>query len=81
MIAIALAQVLMSYKRRLAAGCASAAWSRPSGLPPTTVATGIVTYSTIVAGFVMLGAKLNQRYAARSPSSASWSACSAPPSW
>ena len=31
-------------------------------VPPTTVATGIVMYSLAVAGFVMLGAKLNQRY-------------------
>ena len=33
-------------------------------VPPTTVATGIVTYSMAVAGFVMLGAKLNQRFGA-----------------
>jgi predicted MFS family arabinose efflux permease len=33
-------------------------------VPPTTVATGIVAYSMLVAGFVMLGAKLNQRYGA-----------------
>jgi predicted MFS family arabinose efflux permease len=34
------------------------------GVPPTTVATGIVAYSMLVAGFVMLGAKLTQRYGA-----------------
>src|SRR5262249_47055574 len=34
------------------------------GVPPTTVATGIVMYSLAVAGFVMLGAKLNQRFGA-----------------
>jgi MFS family permease len=34
------------------------------GVPPTTVATGIVMYSMAVAGFVMLGAKLNQRFGA-----------------
>ena len=34
------------------------------GVPPTTVATGIVAYSMLVAGFVMLGAKLCQRYGA-----------------
>jgi predicted MFS family arabinose efflux permease len=33
-------------------------------VPPTTVATGIVAYSMLVAGFVMLGAKLVQRYGA-----------------
>nr|WP_233286201.1 MFS transporter [Bradyrhizobium brasilense] len=34
------------------------------GVPPTTVATGIVAYSMLVAGFVMLGAKLAQRFGA-----------------
>jgi predicted MFS family arabinose efflux permease len=34
------------------------------GVSPTTVATGIVAYSMLVAGFVMLGAKLCQRYGA-----------------
>jgi predicted MFS family arabinose efflux permease len=33
-------------------------------VPPTTIATGIVAYSMLVAGFVMLGAKLVQRYGA-----------------
>ena len=33
-------------------------------MPPTTVATGIVAYSMLVAGFVMLGAKLIQRFGA-----------------
>ena len=33
-------------------------------MPPTTVATGIVAYSMLVAGFVMLGAKLAQRFGA-----------------
>ena len=33
-------------------------------VPPTTVATGIVAYSMLVAGFVMLGAKLAQRFGA-----------------
>ena len=32
------------------------------GVPPTTIATGIVMYSLAVAGFVMLGAKLVQRF-------------------
>ena len=34
------------------------------GVPPTTIATGIVAYSMLVAGFVMLGAKLVQRFGA-----------------
>jgi predicted MFS family arabinose efflux permease len=33
-------------------------------VPPTTVATGIVMYSLAVAGLVMLGAKLCQRFGA-----------------
>jgi len=33
-------------------------------VPPTTVGTGIVLYSLAVAGFVMLGAKLTQRFGA-----------------
>ena len=33
-------------------------------VPPTTVGTGIVLYSLAVAGFVMLGAKLCQRFGA-----------------
>jgi hypothetical protein len=34
------------------------------GVPPTTIATGIVSYSMLVARFVMLGAKLAQCYGA-----------------
>jgi MFS family permease len=63
MVAIALGQVLMSYNVAslpVALGGMVASF----GVPPTTVATGIVTYSLAVAGFVMLGAKLNQRFGA-----------------
>ena len=63
MIAIALGQVLMSYNVAslpVALGGMVASF----GVPPTTVATGIVMYSLAVAGFVMLGAKLNQRFGA-----------------
>jgi predicted MFS family arabinose efflux permease len=63
MIAIALGQVLMSYNVAslpVALGGMVATF----GVPPTTVATGIVMYSLAVAGFVMLGAKLNQRFGA-----------------
>jgi MFS family permease len=63
MIAIALGQVLMSFKLAslpVALGGMVAGFN----VPPTTVATGIVTYSMLVAGFVMLGAKLNQRFGA-----------------
>ncbi len=61
MIAIALGQALMSFN--VAALPVSLAGMVASfGVPPTTVATGIVMYSLAVAGFVMLGAKLVQRF-------------------
>lgn len=61
MIAIALGQVLMSFN--VAALPVSLAGMVASfEVPPTTVATGIVMYSLAVAGFVMLGAKLVQRF-------------------
>jgi predicted MFS family arabinose efflux permease len=63
MIAIALAQVLMSFN--VAALPVSMSGMVASfGVPPTTIATGIVMYSLSVAGLVMLGAKLNQRFGA-----------------
>ncbi len=61
MIAIALGQMIMSFNVAslpVALGGMVASF----GVPPTTVATGIVAYSMLVAGFVMLGAKLVQRY-------------------
>lgn len=61
MVAIALAQVLMSYNVA-SLPVAMGGMVESFGVPPTTVATGIVSYSMIVAGFVMLGAKLNQRF-------------------
>ncbi|MCC8948385.1 MFS transporter [Bradyrhizobium sp. Arg62] len=63
MIAIALGQMIMSYNVAslpVALGGMVASF----GVPPTTVATGIVAYSMLVAGFVMLGAKLAQRFGA-----------------
>jgi MFS family permease len=63
MVAIALGQVLMSFN--VAALPVSMSGMVASfGVPPTTVATGIVMYSLAVAGLVMLGAKLNQRFGA-----------------
>jgi MFS family permease len=61
MIAIALGQMLMSYNVA-SLPVALGGMVRSFDVPPTTVATGIVMYSLAVAGFVMLGAKLNQRY-------------------
>jgi MFS family permease len=63
MIAIALGQVLMSFNVA-SLPVALSGMVKSFNVPPTTVATGIVMYSMAVAGFVMLGAKLNQRFGA-----------------
>src|SRR5215470_12403934 len=61
MIAIALSQIIMSFN--VAALPVSLGGMVESfGVPPTTVATGIVVYGMLVAGLVMLGAKLLQRF-------------------
>jgi predicted MFS family arabinose efflux permease len=63
MIAIALGQMIMSYNVA-SLPVAMGGMVQSFGVPPTTVATGIVAYGMLVAGFVMLGAKLCQRYGA-----------------
>jgi predicted MFS family arabinose efflux permease len=63
MIAIALGQMIMSFNVA-SLPVALGGMVKAFGVPPTTVATGIVAYSMLVAGFVMLGAKLCQRYGA-----------------
>ncbi|MFO1128566.1 MAG: MFS transporter [Rhodospirillales bacterium] len=63
MIAIALGQVLMSFNVS-ALPVSMGGMVQSFGVPPTTVGTGIVLYSLAVAGFVMLGAKLCQRFGA-----------------
>ena len=63
MIAIALGQMIMSFNVA-SLPVALGGMIKSFGVPPTTVATGIVAYSMLVAGFVMLGAKLCQRYGA-----------------
>ena len=63
MIAIALGQMIMSFNVA-SLPVAMSGMVNSFGVPPTTVATGIVAYSMLVAGFVMLGAKLLQRYGA-----------------
>ncbi|WP_249144694.1 MFS transporter [Bradyrhizobium lablabi] len=63
MIAIALGQMIMSYNVA-SLPVALGGMVESFGVPPTTVATGIVAYSMLVAGFVMLGAKLAQRFGA-----------------
>src|SRR5215468_4058760 len=61
MIAIALSQIIMSFNVA-ALPVSLGGMVQSFGVPPTTVATGIVVYGMLVAGFVMLGAKLNQRF-------------------
>lgn len=63
MIAIALGQVIMSFNVA-ALPVSMSGMVQSFGVPPTTVATGIVMYSLAVAALVMLGAKLLQRYGA-----------------
>jgi MFS family permease len=63
MIAIALGQALMSFNVA-SLPVALSGMVNSFDVPPTTVATGIVMYSLAVAGLVMLGAKLNQRFGA-----------------
>lgn len=63
MIAIAFGQAIMSFNVA-SLPVALSGMVESFGVPPTTVATAIVAYSMIVAGFVMLGAKLVQRFGA-----------------
>ncbi len=63
MIAIALGQAIMSFNVA-SLPVSIGGMVRSFGVPPTTVGTGIVMYSLAVAGFVMLGAKLVQRFGA-----------------
>jgi predicted MFS family arabinose efflux permease len=63
MIAIALGQAIMSFNVA-SLPVALGGMVESFKVPPTTVATGIVAYSMLVAGFVMLGAKLTQRFGA-----------------
>jgi len=63
MITIALGQMIMSFNVA-SLPVALGGMVNSFGVPPTTVATGIVAYSMLVAGFVMLGAKLTQRFGA-----------------
>ena len=63
MTAIALGQMIMSFNVA-SLPVALSGMVNSFSVPPTTVATGIVAYSMLVAGFVMLGAKLIQRFGA-----------------
>lgn len=63
MISIALGQMIMSFNVA-SLPVAMGGMVTSFGVAPTTIATGIVAYSMLVAGFVMLGAKLAQRFGA-----------------
>ena len=65
MFAIALGQAIMSFNVA-SLPVSLAGMVNSFGVPPTTIATGIVMYSLAVAGFVMLGAKLVQRFGSTS---------------
>lgn len=65
MIVIGLAQILMSFNinaLRVSVGGIVASFNTS----PTTVGTAIVIHSLVVAGLVMLGAKIGTRFGARS---------------
>lgn len=61
MIAIALAQVLMSFNVA-SLPVALSGMVNSFNVPPTDIATGIIMYSLSVAAFVMVGSKLSQRF-------------------
>lgn len=63
MVAIAFGQAIMSFNVA-SLPVALGGMVDSFGVAPTVIATGIVAYSMIVAGFVMLGAKLVQRFGA-----------------
>jgi len=63
LIAISLGQMIMSFNVA-SLPVALGGMVKSFGVPPTTIATGIVAYGMLAAGFVMLGAKLAQRYGA-----------------
>ncbi len=64
MIVIAMGQALMSFNVA-ALPISMGGMVRDFGVPPTTVGTAIVMYSLGVSGFVMLGAKLGQRFGSK----------------
>ena len=64
MVAIAMGQALMSFNVA-ALPISMGGMVRDFNVPPTTVGTAIVMYSLGVSGFIMLGAKLGQRFGSR----------------
>jgi MFS family permease len=64
MIVIAMGQALMSFNVA-ALPVSMGGMVRDFGVPPTTVGTAIVMYSLGVSGFILLGAKLGQRFGSK----------------
>lgn len=64
MIVIAMGQALMSFNVA-AIPVSMGGMVESFGAPPTTVGTAIVLYSLGVSGFIMLGAKLGQRFGSK----------------
>jgi MFS family permease len=64
MVVIAMGQALMSFNVA-AIPISMSGMVRSFDTPPTTVGTAIVMYSLGVSGFVMLGAKLGQRFGSK----------------
>ncbi len=64
MIVIAMGQALMSFNVA-AIPVSMSGMVKSFGTPPTTVGVAIIMYSLGVSGFVMLGAKLGQRFGSK----------------
>jgi MFS family permease len=64
MIVIAMGQMLMSFNVA-AIPVSMGGMVESFGVPPTTVGTAVVLYSLGVSGFIMLGAKLGQRFGSK----------------
>jgi MFS family permease len=64
MIVIAMGQMLMSFNVS-AIPVSMGGMVESFGVPPTTVGTAVVLYSLGVSGFIMLGAKLGQRFGSK----------------
>src|SRR5262245_16847197 len=64
MIVIAMGQMLMSFNVA-AIPVSMGGMVESFSFPPTTVGTAVVLYSLGVSGFIMLGAKLGQRYGSK----------------
>jgi MFS family permease len=64
MIVIALGQMLMSFNVA-AIPVSMGGMVESFGTPPTTIGTAVVLYSLGVSGFIMLGAKLGQRFGSK----------------